>query len=114
MTMDDDRDLRERFGALREEDERIAPDFGRVSSQPPSVRSPRRRALVWSGVAALVALAFLLWRPDAGEGPAPRAVIEPSITTWRSPTDFLLETPGRQLLRASPAVGRRWVEGPPL
>jgi hypothetical protein len=113
MTMDDDRDLRERFGALRAQDARGAPDFARLSRLPAPPRSPRWGALAWVGAVALVVLAVVLFRPWSSRAPRQNQLV-PSITTWKSPTDFLLETPGRQLLRASPAVGRRWVEGPPL
>jgi hypothetical protein len=112
MTMlDDDRDLRERFGALRGEDERAAPDFARLSRRP-APRLPRWRALAWAGAAALVVLAVVLGRPWSSRAPR-QSQAAPSITTWTSPTDFLLETPGRQLLQAAPASGRRWIEFPP-
>lgn len=109
-TEDDDRDLRERFGALRAEDERATPDFVRLSRRRAS--SPRRRALLWAAVAAAALLTIVLFRPRSDWLSQKSRDEGPSIATWRSPTGFLLETPGRQLLQASPAVGRRWVEIP--
>jgi hypothetical protein len=38
--------------------------------------------------------------------PAPPYVSGPSIADWRSPTAFLLRTPGQELLREPPALGR--------
>lgn len=115
MTMrndDDDRDLRERFAGLRAEDQRTAPDFARLSRRPaPDGR--RRRRLRWAAAATLVVLAVVLFRARSEWLSRPSPDEAPSITTWKSPTDFLLQTPGRQLLQASPASGRRWVELPP-
>jgi hypothetical protein len=34
-----------------------------------------------------------------------------SITEWKAPTDFLLETPGRELLRTVPRFGELKADG---
>jgi hypothetical protein len=39
---------------------------------------------------------FYPWRPAANA----------SITEWRSPTDFLLQTPGHELLEGVPRIGQ--------
>jgi hypothetical protein len=100
MTHDpEDGDLGAAFAALREADRARVPPF-RVPAHP--YRAKRLRPavlglLVAAGLAALVVL-----RPD----PPPA----PSLMDWRSPTDFLLRTPGEDLLRTVPRLG----EGLPM
>jgi len=61
----------------------------------------RTRRLAWAGAMVLVILgAVLLTRPRQ---PAPRSPA--TISEWRSPTDWLLRTPGDALLRSTPRVG---------
>jgi hypothetical protein len=101
-----DQDLRARFAELRREEELQAPQF--VFPSPGSTWQVRR----WSTgkriagavcVVTLVAAAWLLrpapHRPDRTGQPVA------SLMEWRSPTDFLLETPGRELLRTVPSIG---------
>ena len=49
--------------------------------------------------------AILLFRPPRRKPPryAPKSVT--SITEWKAPTDFLLATPGRELLETVPQIG---------
>jgi len=113
---DSDRDLRDRFAALRNEDERLAPDFRRpvaparayaTSSlrrrEPPG--RARYRAWRVSGLITLLTLAFFFGQYVGNRSPDDGPVVQPSIGEWRSPTDFLLDTPGRGLLQTLPAVG---------
>ena len=104
---DDDRDLRARFAALRQEDEARRPDFS-VFWGPAGRPRPR-----WGGRLAAVAVvlvtmmtAILFLRSPRRE-PAPH-VPKPvtSIIEWKAPTDFLLETPGRELLETVPQIGQ--------
>jgi hypothetical protein len=101
-----DQDLRARFAELRREEESQAPQF--VFPSQGSTGQVRR----WSTgkliagavcVVTLVAAAWLLrpapHRPDRTGQPVA------SLMEWRSPTDFLLETPGRELLRSVPSIG---------
>lgn len=100
-------DLRERFAALRREEEAQTPEFA-LPSPGWAGRSRRWYAgKLFAGavcVATMVAAVFLLWlmppKPEREPG-KPFA----SLTEWKSPTDFLLETPGRELLRTVPAIG---------
>ena len=102
----DDRALREQFAALRSEEAGAVPGFANVRARRPVARARRdRRALAIAGAVALVAASIALW-PER----APREGM--SIADWRSPTDFLLESPAWPLLQASPAVGERWVMVP--
>jgi hypothetical protein len=59
-------------------------------------------------VLALAALAVIVrpWDSMRGPAPAPRETrTAPLITAWRSPTDFLLRTPGEEVLRTTPSFG---------
>lgn len=97
---DDDRVLRELFARLKHEDRVRIPSF----------RTPERRVRtrsVWLprvAIAAAIALvAIVLARPD---GPSRNvSVVDLGAATWRSPTDFLLVTPGSDLMRTVPAFG---------
>ncbi len=99
---DGDDALRDRFAALRREEERQAPEF--ASLWPGRARAPRgkTRWLV-AAVCALIVVAAVLWLRSAGRKPADVSVV--SLTEWKAPTDFLLETPGRELLRTVPEIG---------
>jgi len=105
-----DEELRELFSVLRGEDEAHAPPFmaeqGRRRNGPPLPSGWRLAAA--SVFAATVLLAVLVWLRHGppripgvpGRGPVP--VI--SITEWKPPTDFLLNTPGREILRTAPVI----------
>lgn len=95
---EDDQDLRQVFAAMREE-ERARTPLWRVSSPPPA-RSGMTRVAGWAAVAAAVLVAFLVSRPRPPQ---------PTIVEWRSPTDFLLQTPGRELLAGYPVLGQGYV-----
>jgi hypothetical protein len=62
------------------------------------------RPLLATGIVAVV-LAGLVIERRAMER---RAIVEPFLTstTWEAPTDFLLVTPGQDLLSAVPTIGR--------
>lgn len=96
-------DLRERFARLRAEDSASAPAF---SLKRPA-RAPRRQVPAWAMATAAAASAVaVLWLTTAdGNGNGPAAGLDLSTTAWVAPTDFLLETPGRDLLRALPRIG---------
>ena len=101
MTDDDDRDLRRWFGAQRREELGAAPPFGRMWAAARRPRRPRRR-VGFAVAAAALALAGLWLRTD--RRPATESLSAPSVAQWRSPTEFLLDTPGRDLLSAVPAL----------
>jgi hypothetical protein len=100
---DDETDLRRAFAALRREDTEEAPSFEALLAGAHAVRGRRRGSvapllsgLVAASVAA-AALAVLTRHPT----PAPRA----SLEQWTAPTDFLLKTPGREILETVPRFG---------
>lgn len=91
--------LRDRFAALRREDERQAPEF--ASLWPGRACAPRgkTRWLIAAACALIVAVS-VLWIRSAWRKPA-----DVSLAEWKAPTDFLLETPGREMLRTVPEIG---------
>jgi hypothetical protein len=97
-----DEALRGRFAALRGEDERGSPGFAGLWQM--RARMPRRRNY-WlaTAVCAVVILAGLFLLRSMQRVPEVNTMA--SITEWKAPTDFLLETPGRELLRTVPRVG---------
>jgi hypothetical protein len=107
MTPEDDRALAAAFAGLRREEEHKTPPFDEVvrrgRARPAGAVSLFRTRPLW--LAAAVALAVLaVWLGLRAREPRHPAV--PSLAEWRSPTDFLLATPGRDLLAAPAAWDR--------
>ena len=95
--------LRRHFADLRREEEQHAPVFATLWQVRPGVRGHRARWFVATACALIALLAFL-WIRSAQRRTEEKAVA--SITQWKAPTDFLLETPGRELLRTVPKIGQ--------
>ena len=98
---DDDRDLRDRFARLKAEE--------RTDASPFRVPVPRARARpTWvprlAVAAGVVLIALVLARPDRPPRTLSLQIVDLRATTWRSPTDFLLTTPGSELMRTVPAL----------
>jgi len=99
---DSDDTLRGRFAVLRREEVQHAPEFGRLWH---GRADARRRQTRWfmAAASALIALLALFWIRSVQRRPDDKTVA--SITEWKAPTDFLLETPGREMLRTVPEIG---------
>ena len=109
MTPEDDRRLAAAFADLRREEEAQVPPFAEVvrrgRARPGRAAGPVPLRPV--GLAAAVGVVLVLlgvWVGVRTREPRPAAM--PSLAEWRSPTDFLLATPGRDLLAAPSAWGR--------
>jgi len=100
MSLPEDSDLRTHFANLREEDQSTAPPFGRTVAA--SAFSRRRSSLrIALAVMPVLAIAVMLAvRAHHSTDAVPR-----ELATWSSPTSFLLETPGKQLLNQTPRLG---------
>lgn len=96
-----DSDLRDRFLALKRDDAARAAPFA-----PPARHSDRRRTIpAWAAVMLTAAAAGLVWTLTRGT-PTPRPdALDLTAVSWPAPSDFLLETPGRELLRDLPPLG---------
>jgi hypothetical protein len=99
--VNDDRDLRDAFARLREADLRRTPRFRTPCTQP-RLRRRMAPAAVAAAVLALAAAAYLL-RPHPATVEAEHAVPGP-MSSWRAPTDFLLQTPGAELTASVPRL----------
>jgi hypothetical protein len=96
---EDDGDLREAFAVLRREDAKATPAFEAVRARLRA--GPRRLALgglLAAASVAAVVLGVVVRRAD----PPPPTV---SLGQWVAPTDFLLDTPGREILQTVPRIG---------
>ena len=113
--MNEDRELREQFAALRTEEEARLPSFSRFSARPAAVRlswRPRRWAWVAGGVSLALAAAAA-WLVQAPSAPAwDSAAVAREILAWQAETDYLLETPGAELYSAIPVFGPEAVAVP--
>jgi hypothetical protein len=98
---DDDRDLRDRFARLRAEERADVSPF-----RAPVRRAPSRPAWIprLAVAAAIVLVALVVARPDRPPRNLSVGVVDLRAATWRSPTDFLLTTPGSELMRTVPAL----------
>jgi hypothetical protein len=97
-----DRELRAHFDALRAEDAPRAPAFTAVRDRATSVaaedgRAPRRHRL---GVLLSIAAAVLIAAGVARISLRSETPLQP-LSTWRSPTAALLDTPGSELFASS-------------
>jgi hypothetical protein len=91
-------DLRELFHRLRDEELPVA-GFQLPAGNRQRATGNRWRAAVATAlvVIAIVVVAFHHHRPPAPE----------SIVTWKAPTDFLLRTPGSEVLSTVPQIPER-------
>jgi hypothetical protein len=106
MRDDDEADLRQAFAALRREDAEQAPPFDGVLTAQLG-RGRRRLMPLLGGLAASVAAIVLVVVAVAVRHPASTPPQAGAIEQWTAPTDFLLKTPGREILDTTPRIGAR-------
>ncbi|HEY5609911.1 MAG TPA: hypothetical protein VIL97_01785 [Thermoanaerobaculia bacterium] len=100
--MTDDPSLRSRFAALRDEETALhVPLFGRLAASRERPVFPLARVV--AAIALLFVLGAVVFSARRGRlDPAPQRVAMPQ---WDAPTDFLLQTPGIELIRSTPQFG---------
>lgn len=133
--MNDDSQLRAHFAQQRRADQASAPGFEELIGLASRRRSRGISGLAIAASVTLVAVTMAVTiavtiavkvavpvmtvrvRPHpapptiqpttiAAAKPPTIAAANPKLTDWRSPTDFLLDTPGRELLDTIPDIGR--------
>ena len=104
---DDDR-LRTRFAKLREEDRSAAPPFGRTAAAAAFSRHGSFLRIALAAMPVVVIAVMLAVRPHRPTDAVPR-----KLAAWSSPTAFLLETPGKQLLNRTPRLGEPLIHALP-
>jgi hypothetical protein len=105
-----DTELRRLFRELARTDETSAPSFRelRARARASDLGGRRNRSARLVAALALVgalAVALSLLFPPRGERPGEVVTGSLSLSSWSAPTDFLLETPGRELLDSTPRIG---------
>jgi hypothetical protein len=95
-----ERYLRERFSDLRTELQQATPAF----AVPTVRRSPWRPRPLWAAAAAVVLVVAGGWYFVSSRGAQVPFEVDMTTTVWVAPTDFLLDTPGRELLGSVPTV----------
>jgi hypothetical protein len=94
----DDELLRSAFDSLRRADRERVPSFRSVLQRPRQRSRPFGLALAACALLLVIAASIVLLRR-----PQTTAVANIDLT-WRGPTDFLLDTPGRELGRDLPRI----------
>jgi hypothetical protein len=106
---EDDRDLYEAFAAVRRDEEAGAPPMSMRLRNARERGRQRFSGRLAAGVAclatAIAASVWLLPRKDVSNRGRDPGAATVSISTWKPCTDFLLETPGREMLTEVPSVG---------
>jgi hypothetical protein len=98
-----DDDLRGRFAKLRTEDKARTGEFNALLRRT-RPKNNRVRLTAWVVVGLAVILASLVVLDDRETQRKPPNP-EVSITAWKSSTDFLLRTPGQEVLTTVPKIG---------
>ncbi|HYM62554.1 MAG TPA: hypothetical protein VEZ11_16850 [Thermoanaerobaculia bacterium] len=100
--IDQESDLRERFAQLRADERLSVPRFALEPRE-------RKRHVAWRSIAATAALLLIVVvtvtirsRPTTFSD-SDRAAAR-SVAEWHPPTDFLLHTPGNDMLTTTPHI----------
>jgi len=101
--------LERAFAALRRQERRDGPAFAplwQAAGRPRRSQRVRHFVLVAAAAPMVAAALFAAWliRPGGPAPPHPSAGA-PTISEWRPATDFLLRTPGREILGEAPPLG---------
>ena len=107
----DDDLLRARFRALADEEAANSPAFSRERIDAHRALASARR--VWRTTSAAIAVGLAVTVALIAWPRTPPLEFDLSGVSWYTPTDFLLDTPGSDLLRSIPAIGPGVYELPP-
>src|SRR5437867_3640560 len=107
--------LKQLFADLRQQDERTTPSFGATWHSAMARSEAVRPSLAWFRLSTLtavligVAVAVSVFLPRSRTEPRQAQPVSLTISQWQSPTDFLLTTPGEQLLKTVPQLDVTWL-----
>jgi len=111
MTASEDRDLKDAFEALGSQVRTTEPSFQQLTSREAlnaaRWRQRRRRAALLAVAVVIPAFLALRARTDRAldyERFTALTGIDLNEVTWQAPSDFLLDFPGRDLLRRVPLI----------
>ena len=98
-----------------------SPDFrARVLAAVEAGRSPKPKSFWldwrWAAAAAATAAVFIaltLHHNASSDIPAEELASAQRLTEWRAPSDFLLQAPAGNILRAAPKLGESYLPGVP-
>lgn len=101
MNESSDRDLQDLFRRLRDAESGLAPHYGVLLKRRRrmGVRRPAGRLALAAAAAAFIAVVAIYSTRSGRVGNSHFATL-----AWRSPTDFLLDTPGHDLLSSVPTL----------
>lgn len=102
MPSPDERDLKVLFEALRNEETQHTPPYSPARSFR-RVRTTRVRFRLAIAGVLMLSIAALVIVSLPSDSPPARAAIP--IAEWKAPTDFLLLTPGHDLMQSAPRFG---------
>lgn len=111
MKTDEDLDLRQEFVRLRREEAAMLSPFRSTLDAVRRRASARPRPIRWgfavaAPLAATAALAlWLLARQETPQSTAAPTEVAAALENWSTPTDYLLDSPGIDLLDSLPELG---------
>jgi hypothetical protein len=100
--------LRRAFGELRAAERRVTPPLERVLRRPPvALRGRAHAPLAWATAALTMLVAGAVWFAIRPPSPSHTERVltdwqRLEVSSWGSPTRFLLDTPGRAVLTGVP------------
>jgi hypothetical protein len=104
-------EIRRLFHELRARDEQSAPAFYRLCRAPavcPTVTVRHGFSFRMAVAAALLVMGFgiaIYYRlPSRGQGIKKMDLVSINISEWQEPTNFLLRSPGSELLKNAPSL----------
>ena len=103
--MNDDLEIRKRFAAMRDENGANTPGFEEVLQRVPPKPYIGPRVLAPAACLVVAAAIVTVLRTSPDHTASAPDIAGLSLAQWRAPTDFLLDTPGRELLYAVPRIG---------
>lgn len=109
MSQADDKDLRDHFAPLRQEDARNAPPLAAVLATARRRGKVGARPVRWAPAIAAVALAVALFVVSVlGPNGQRQPLVDLATARWQGPTDFLLQVPGAEYLETVPTFTADW------